>query len=145
VADIEKFASNKRTVYQLQQRFRPNPYLELFDGADANNTTPARVSNVTALQALLLMNDSFVEERAGALAARVAVAEETPAERVRLAYRLLYGRAPAPPESQLAMQFLDRYKSEGSTPETAAHDRSRAAWTGLMRVLLSSNEFFYVD
>jgi len=32
-----------------------------------------------------------------------------------------------------------------STPELTSHDRSGSAWSGLMRVLLSSNEFFYVD
>ena len=34
--------TNNRSVYLLQQRFRPNPYLDLFDGADSNNATPAR-------------------------------------------------------------------------------------------------------
>jgi len=83
------------------------------------------------------MNNSFVEERAAALASRVAVEEETSARRVRLAYRLLYGRVPTVPESQMATQFLAQYKPEAGT--------ARSAWTGLMRVLMTSNEFFYVD
>ena len=81
VADLEKFAHNKRSIYLLQQRFRPNPYLDLFDGADANNATAARVNNKTALQALFMMNDVFVETQAKALAARVSIAEETAAAR----------------------------------------------------------------
>lgn len=137
VADFDKFAHKKRSVYLLQQRFRPNPYLDLFDGADANASTAARVNNNTALQALYMMNNSFVEERAAALAARVAVEEETSARRVRLAYRLLFGRIPTPAESQMATQFLAQYKAEAGT--------ARSAWTGLMRVLMTSNEFFYVD
>ena len=51
-ADAEKFAHNKRSIYLVQQRFRPNPYLDLFDGADTNSATAARVSNNTAIQAL---------------------------------------------------------------------------------------------
>jgi hypothetical protein len=145
VADFEKIANHKRSVYMLQQRFRPNPYLDLFDGADANNATPARVSNNTALQALYMMNNPFVDEQASALAARVAVAEETSAARVRLAYRLLYGRSPTPPEAQLASHFLQRYRTNATGAGMAADERSRSAWTGLMRVLLSDNEFFYVD
>lgn len=43
VADLQTYSNNKRSVYMLQQRFRPNPYLDLFDGADANNTTPAHL------------------------------------------------------------------------------------------------------
>jgi hypothetical protein len=145
VADFDKFAHEKRSVYLLQQRFRPNPYLDLFDGADANNATAARVSNNTALQALFAMNNPFVENQAEALAARISIAEETAPARIRLAYRLLFGRAPTPAELKLASQFLERYKAEVRDAEPSPHDRSNFAWTGLMRVLLSSNEFFYVD
>jgi hypothetical protein len=145
VADFDKFSSNKRSVYLLQQRFRPNPYLDLFDGADANNSTASRVSNTTALQALYMMNNPFAEAQASALAARVSIAQETAPDRIRLAYRLLYGRTPTPAETRMALQFLQRYKTEVRAPELTAHDRSRSAWSGLMRVLFSSNEFFYVD
>ncbi|HYO80373.1 MAG TPA: PSD1 and planctomycete cytochrome C domain-containing protein [Bryobacteraceae bacterium] len=144
VADFQKLANKKRSVYQLQQRFRPNPYLELFDGADANNSTPVRVANNSALQALYMMNNSFVEEQAGALAARVAVSEETSANRIRLAFRLLYGRTPSAAEHRMALDFLARDKPL-LTSDMPVDARTRAAWTGLMRVLLSSNEFFYVD
>jgi hypothetical protein len=136
VGDLEKFGNNKRSVYLLQQRFRPNPYLDLFDGADANNATAARVNNTTALQALYMMNDEFVEGQAKGLAARVSIAEETSPARLRLAYRLLYSRTPTPVENQMGLDFLLKAKRE-ETP--------LSAWTGLMRVLMSSNEFFYVD
>ena len=136
VGDVEKYGTNKRSVYLLQQRFRPNPYLDLFDGADANNATAARVSNTSALQALYMMNDAFVETQANALAARVSLAEETAAARLRLAYRLLYSRTPTPVEMQMGLSYLQKARSETG---------AQSAWTGLMRVLLSSNEFFYVD
>lgn len=145
VADVDKFGTDKRSVYLLQQRFRPNPYLDLFDGPDANNATAVRTANNTALQALYMMNNSWVEDQASALAARVSIASETAPGRVRLAYRLLYGRAPTAVETQMASQFLQRYRTDVSAPEMTAEGRSRSAWTGLMRVLLSSNEFFYVD
>ncbi|MEJ7605198.1 MAG: DUF1553 domain-containing protein [Bryobacteraceae bacterium] len=140
VADFEKFGTNKRSVYLLQQRFPIRTWL--FDGADANSATPARVSNTRALQALFMMNNSFVEAQASALAARVAIAEETAPGRVRLAYRLLYGRTPARTELQMATDFLGSYRSGLEMP---MEERPRAAWTGLMRILLSSNEFFYID
>jgi hypothetical protein len=145
IADPEKQATNKRSVYILQQRFRPNPYLDLFDGADANNATAARTASITTLQALYMMNDQFVEEQAGALAARVALSEETSAGRVRLAYRLLYGRVPTAVEAQMATEFLRRYATELSSSGAPQHERTRSAWTSLMHVLLSSNEFLYVD
>jgi hypothetical protein len=145
VADFEKVSNNKRSVYLLQQRFRPNPYLDVFDGADANNSTAVRAGSTTALQALFMMNNAFVEEQAAALAARVALAEETAAGRVRLAYRLLYGRSPTPAEAQLARNYLQQYGREVDSAELPAYEKPRSAWVGLMRVLLSSNEFFYID
>ena len=45
----------------------------------------------------------------------------------------------------MAMRFLHAYKSEVKHRSSKATGRPRSAWTGLMRVLLSSNEFFYVD
>jgi hypothetical protein len=143
VADVEKFGHNKRSVYLLQQRFRPNPYLDLFDGPDANNATAARAANTTALQALYMMNNAFVEAQATALAARVSMAEETAEGRLRLAYSLLYGRAPSAEETQMGLGFLKQ--SRLSMPGMAAEEQTRSAWTGLMRVLFSANEFFYVD
>ncbi|HYO80768.1 MAG TPA: hypothetical protein VES20_05150, partial [Bryobacteraceae bacterium] len=82
--------------------------------------------------------------QAGALAARVAVSEETSANRIRLAFRLLYGRTPSAAEHKMALDFLARDKTL-LTSDMPVDARTRAAWTGLMRVLLSSNEFFYVD
>jgi hypothetical protein len=43
------------------------------------------------------------------------------------------------------MQYMHKYKSEVNVADLAADEKSRSAWTGLMRVLLSTNEFFYVD
>jgi hypothetical protein len=143
VADMDKFAHKKRSVYLLQQRFRPNAYLSLFDGPDANASTPVRVANTTALQALFSMNNDFAEEQASALAARVSIARETPQQRLDLAYNLLYGRSPQQAETKLALDYLA--KATGKNPELPAEERTRAAWTGLMRVLLSANEFFYID
>jgi hypothetical protein len=94
------------------------------------------VNNTTALQALYMMNDTFVDTQAKALAARISIEEETSPARLRLAYRLLYSRTPTPVENQMGLDFLQKAKRE-ETP--------LSAWTGLMRVLISSNEFFYVD
>jgi hypothetical protein len=145
VADPETYGHSKRSVYLLQQRFRPNAYLDVFDGADTNSSTAVRTSNTTALQALFLMNNEFVEAQAAGLAARVSMAEETAEGRIRLAYRLLYGRAPSAAETRMGLQFLRESKQEFGELDMQRDQRSRSAWTGLMRVLMSSNEFFYVD
>ena len=137
VGDLAKFDHQHRSIYLLQQRFRRNPYLELFDGPDPNNTTPSRPENISALQSLYFMNNDFVAKQAEALAARVALDSDTLPARVQQAYQLLFSRSAAADEIAAATQLVARVESN-------TKDR-KSAWTSLMRSLLASNEFFYVD
>jgi hypothetical protein len=125
----EQFATNKRSVYLMQQRIRRQPFLELFDGPDPNAETGTRPLTTTALQALYFMNDPFFHAQAAALAARV-LKERDP---LREAFRLIYGRVPAGDEVKEMHKFL------------AAAGPEDQAWPALMRVLLASNEFLMVD
>jgi hypothetical protein len=71
------------------------------------------------------MNSPFVEEQAKALAARV---QGDDSAKIREAYRLVYGREPADRELKLGQDFL-----------------READWTQYARVLLTSNEFLFVN
>jgi hypothetical protein len=71
------------------------------------------------------MNSPFVEEQAKALAARV---EGDESAKIRDAYRLVYGRDPEQSELTLGIDFL-----------------RDADWTQYARVLLTSNEFLFVN
>jgi hypothetical protein len=132
IAAEEKFANNKRSVYLMQQRIRRQPFLDLFDGADPNAETGTRPLTVTALQALYTMNDAFFHAQAAALAKRVETSATGETERLRFAFRVLYGRAPAADEVRDMHQFL----TESGSDE---------GWPALMRVLLASNEFLTLD
>jgi hypothetical protein len=129
----DKFATNRRSVYLMQQRIRKQPFLELFDGADPNAETGTRPLTTTALQALYAMNDPFFHAQAEALAGRVTSAAQSEGERLRYAFRLLYGRAPEKDELREMHQFL---------AEAGAEEQS---WPALMRVLLASSEFLTLD
>jgi hypothetical protein len=117
----------------MQQRIRRQPFLDLFDGADTNAETGTRPLTTTALQALYTMNDPFFHAQAAALAKRVQAAAASDTERLRYAYRVLYGRAPASDEVRDIRKFL----AEAGPEEQA--------WPALMRVLLASNEFVTLD
>jgi hypothetical protein len=145
IANETAFANNKRSIYLMQQRIRRQPFLDLFDGSDPNAVTGVRPLTTTALQALYTMNDPFFHEQSDALAVRVGMAYSSDTERLNYAYRLLYGRSPAPEEVRDARQFLG--SARGSLAETAVpeYKKNREAWASLMRVLLSSNEFLTLD
>ena len=117
--------NRRRTIYGFVSRRRLDPVLGLFDFPNPNNTAEQRVSTNIPTQRLFFMNSPFVEEQAKEMAGRLKGSTD---ERIEQAYRLVYGRKPAKDEVRLAMEFL-----------------KNGDWTGYARVLLSSNEFLYVE
>ena len=142
---IADYASNKRAVYLMQQRIRRQPFLDLFDGADPNAVTGRRPVTTTALQALFTMNDPFFHRQADALAGRVETRYKSNVARLRYAYRLVYGRIPAPDEIRESRRFLTQARQTLEGSAIPVNRRDRGAWASLMRVLLSSNEFLTLD
>jgi hypothetical protein len=145
VAEAAAYDTNRRSIYLMQQRIRRHSYFDLFDGADTNGSTDVRPVSITSLQALYLMNNGFVHEQADHLAVRMGMAYSEPSARVGHAYRLLFGREVTPEETTWALQFLRQARLELDKTEIPLDQRNRHAWASLMRVLLSSNEFFFVD
>jgi hypothetical protein len=141
----QDFATNKRSVYLMQQRIRRQPFLDLFDGADPNAVTGVRPVTTTALQALYTMNDPFFHTQADALAVRVGMAYGSDLERLNYAYKLLYGRAPSLDEVRDCRQFLTRARTSLGGTAVAEDRKNRESLAALMRVLMSANEFVTLD
>ena len=123
----EKYVSNKRSVYRMQQRIQKDPYLDLFDGPDGGLHLGERKATVTTLQALYFMNSEFIHNQAQAIAGRLPDSGQ-----VEHLYELIYNR-PAQPEE---LDFARAYFARGDTLNR---------WAGFVRSMLSSNEFLYVD
>ncbi|HKB35188.1 MAG TPA: DUF1549 domain-containing protein, partial [Gemmataceae bacterium] len=62
---------NRRTVYRMNVNSAKSPLLDAFDCPDPSVKTPRRSTTTTPLQALALMNNSFVQRQAKHFAARV--------------------------------------------------------------------------
>ena len=138
------YDTNRRSVYLMTQRIQRHPFLGLFDGADTNASTSQRITSTTALQALYLMNDPFVRDQAGKFAARLLREDGDASRRLERAYLLAFGRPPSADEQAAAQEYLhriaDKLAGKGSPEQQAAQ-----AWTSLVRALLLSNEFVYVE
>jgi hypothetical protein len=141
------YPSNHRSVYLMTQRLLRHPFLALFDGPDTNISTDLRTSATVPLQALYLMNNPFVAEQAAAFARRVTEAESDPAARVDLAFLTAYGRRPDAGERQRGLDYISQYVGEasGNGESSAAAEAQVEAWTSYARVLLTANEFVYID
>ena len=127
----------RRTVYQMQQRLRRHPFLELFDGADPNSSTALRQISTTPLQSLFVMNDPFLHERAAQFAARLSRERPDDASRIERAFQILYARPPQADETAMGINYLAQLAAKNIGPEQA--------WQSLSRALLAANEFIYLD
>jgi hypothetical protein len=122
--------NNRRTVYGFVSRRKLDDLLALFDFPNPNLTSEQRVSTNVPLQQLFFLNSDLMLEKAQAVARRLEK-EAGPQDRSKIerAYRVLFYREPKPDETALALDFLHRGGSLGQ----------------YLKVLLSSNEFVYVN
>jgi hypothetical protein len=139
------YDTNRRSVYVMQQRLKKHPFFEVFDGADSNATTDGRAQSVTPVQALFLMNSPFMHDQSERYAVRVGMAYDTLQERIDYAFRLAYGRAPRLEEIREAQQFLRRTRLELQAGGAPVDQLNQKALASYLRVVMSSNEFLYVD
>ena len=87
-----------------------SPLLDAFDCPDPSVKTPLRRVTTTPLQALGLMNNSFVQRQAKHLTARVQQeAGGEPRAQIKLAYRLAFGREPSIDELGEATQLAQEH------------------------------------
>jgi hypothetical protein len=125
VTDKTEPQFNRRTVYRMNVNSGKDPLLDSFDCPDPSVKTPSRSRTTTPLQALGLMNNSFVQRQAQHLADRVQ--KEAGGDAIRLAYHYAFGRA-APPEEVKRAAVVAR-----------EHGLQTVCWA-----LLNATEFLYV-
>ena len=121
-----------RSLYLIQKRCVPLPFLQVFDLPDTSFSCARRDVTTVAPQALNLLNSDFSQRAAKALAARVAnEAADDSGKQIERAVWLALGRTPSAAERQQAAAFLAKHGVSG-LPE-------------FCRALLNVNEFVYVD
>ncbi len=119
---------NRRTLYRMNINSGKEPLLDAFDCPDPSVRTPRRGVTTTPLQALSVMNGSFVQRQAAALADRaLAAAGGDSARAVSAAYELALGRPTSAAEQRRAA--------------AAARERGLAS---VCWALLNSTEFVHV-
>ena len=85
---------NRRTLYSYRVRGQPDPFLELFNQPNPNDSCEERVSESVSPQAFTLLNSSLMADRAIALALRVEREFEDLRTQVKRAVQLAFTRVP---------------------------------------------------
>jgi len=139
------YPTRRRTVFLMTQRLVKHPYLAIFDGPDTNTSTDVRPRSTVPLQALFLMNNPFVQEQARAVARRVMLESTERSRRLQHAWELAWCRPPTVLEQQRANQYLEEIASRMAAKSDSSTSPEVEAWTSLCRVLLTANEFLYLE
>ena len=118
-------AGVRRTVYAAISRGRSNDVMKLYDVPAPLAHIPMRQPTLNPLQALFVMNSTFVQDLARALAAQVS-AEPTAEARVQSLYRKVFSRNATQDEVAIGVKYL------------ASADTER-----YVQALLSTNEVIF--
>ncbi len=114
----------RRSIYRMIARSQMQPFLTTLDCADPSQMVAKRDETTTALQALALMNNPFMETMAGHFADRVSAN----ADPISTAFALTTGRTPDDNERSQLVAYAK------------THGMKNAC-----RVILNLSEFAYLD
>ncbi len=162
----------KRSIYLEVRRNFMSPMMLAFDTPQAAQAFGRRARSNVPAQALILMNDPFVQQQARRLAGRMIeeVRDTRSERRVNWLYEQALQRQPSPDELKAALEFL-RSEGPGASPagnrsrspadaagnseqrtiEEQAHAIPEAdassldAWADLSHVLFNMKEFVFVN
>ncbi len=143
----------RRSIYFFIKRSQLIPSMTLFDAPNALQSIASRDTTTVAPQALLMLNSARTREVSRALARRatsnaedstvysVSPASGVPTQvaAIRRAYLLTLGRLPDALELSEATRFVN---SQSATYTSA---EAESAFVDFCQVLLSLNEFVYID
>ena len=142
--EFDPKSTRRRSVYVPVIRNKLAGEMRLFDFADSVSSCERRTESTTSLQALYMMNSENLYERSRSFAQYLlADGNYDDSGRVKRAYRITLTRAPTSPEIEQALNYIEKYPvAAGSeSPEDARLD----SWQSFCRILMTSNEFNYVN
>jgi hypothetical protein len=139
------YQSRRRSVYLPVVRSAVYDVLAAFDFADPSTATGRRSSTTVAPQALFMMNSPLMLAESRAMAESILRRPGADEQHVEQAYLRAYGRPPEPREAERALRFVSAYQSDVAGHGVDATEARLRAWQALCRVILSSNEFVYVE
>ncbi len=137
-------AHQRRSIYFMVKRSQLVPSMMLYDAPDALQGLGQRASTIVAPQALAMLNNEQVIERARSMAGRLLSGKEaSPEEAVARGYLIGLGRPPD--EAELADSALFIRGATQSYAAAGKEDALSLAVGDFCQVLFGLNEFIYID
>jgi hypothetical protein len=131
----------RRSIYFFIKRSGLIPMLMLFDWPEHLVSIGQRATTTIAPQALMFINSPQGRRYAEAFADRLTAKARPLA--IEQAYRLAFGRLPDIDEHAMAEAFLEQQSRR--RPDLTAEAGSAAALADFCQILMSANEFVYIE
>ena len=122
----------RRSIYIEVRRNFPHPLLTVFDQPTPSTCHGRRTSANVPAQALAMLNDPFVEERAVAMAGSVDRAE--PGAALEQLWLRALGRRPSGDELALALAHVDGAPADDLEP-----------WVDVAHTLFNTKDFLFLE
>jgi hypothetical protein len=133
----------RRSIYIQILRLNPLSLLHAYDQPVMETNCTRRPRSTVATQALTLLNSDTMVGAAEAMADRVL--REASNDSIGQAVLLAYGRPASGTETALLTQFVDAQQAKYVELKSTSDVARRQAVADLCHMLLSANEFVYVD
>jgi hypothetical protein len=139
-------AADRRSIYLLFRRAYNLSFLGVFDQPLVAVTCTRRDTSAVPLQALAMMNDTFVAEQAVHFAGRVrGLASGSRDKAIRTAFRLALARSATATEVEICSRLLERQAGAFRAATSSPADAEHKALIQLCHTLLNTSEFLYVE
>jgi hypothetical protein len=144
--DTTNYDSNRRSLYLPVIRNNVYGVFQLFDFPDPAYPSGDRATTTVAPQALFLLNSDWVMGQCDRMAeSLLREAKLDDAGRVRWLYLMAYGREATENEVARALALVLDVDRAMQPRETAVERRRLLAWSSVCQVVVSANEFSYVQ
>jgi len=140
------YQTNRRSVYLPIVRSALYEVLQAFDFADPSVLSGNRTHTTVAPQALFMMNSDFVMQHTKDFAAQISHETHLDASaKVNRIYERIFSRPATEKEKRQALSYIGQYRQDINSIEMSDEEKEQRTWQSLCRVLISSNEFLFVN
>jgi mono/diheme cytochrome c family protein len=102
---------NRRSIYAYRVRGQADPFLEIFNQPNPNDSCEERDSAAVSPQVFTLMNSDVITDRSIALALRLEKEADTIEKQVEKAFQLTLGRAPDAAENERLTAYVNEMRT----------------------------------
>ena len=138
--------TTRRSIYLFARRVYPLKFLEIFDAPIMSVNCTQRTQSATVLQSLALLNSEFMNKQADSMSKHIVkhIGEDT-TERVKFAFLLAFARPPLDVELEKSRKFLESQIADYQSAEHSKEQSIQNSLADFCQMLMSSNEFLYVE